>query len=232
MTSPDSEPLPTEAADAPGETAPVAPPPSEEHWRLFIAIDLPEGIRAAVADLQGRLRKAFQFTSCAPSWVAPETMHLTLRFLGDVPAAWVPLLADAVRPLAAAAEAPRMRAMGLGVFPDWKRPRVLWTGVRDKNDRLLPLQREVENAVRSLGFEGEPQAYRPHLTLARFRRLKGTHAVKDIARSHDGFRTELFVPPCILLMRSQLGDGGARHSVVAEMPFAAASPPGPPSDAA
>lgn len=192
----------------------------EERWRLFIAIELPDAIRESVVDVQDRLRKAFRFTACTPAWTPSDTLHLTLRFLGDVSAELVPLVVEGLLPIAAATEAPRMRAMGLGVFPDWKRPRVLWTGVRDKNERLIPLQRSVEDWVRSMGFEAEAQPYRPHLTLARFRSLKATHAVRGIARTHDNFRTELFTPPFVSLMRSQLQEGGAKHTRLASAPFA------------
>jgi 2'-5' RNA ligase len=219
-SAPSGDPVPTdEPVEAP------APPSANESWRLFIAIELPAEIREAIADLQSRLRKAFQFTSCAPAWVAPESMHLTLRFLGEVPAELVPLVAEGLQPIAAATEAPRLRAMGLGVFPDWKSPRVLWMGMRDKNDRLRPLQRSIEDQARALGFEPDPKPYRPHLTLARFRSLKGTHTVKGIAASHDSFRTELFTPDSVALMRSQAGEGGARYTALAHAPFAPASPP-------
>jgi RNA 2',3'-cyclic 3'-phosphodiesterase len=197
------------AADTPG--APL---------RLFIAIELPEPLREALADLIGRLRKAFHFTACSPSWVAPASMHLTLRFLGATPPDRVEALKQELAAVAGGFPPPRLRAMELGVFPDWKRPRVLWVGVRDKNDVLRPLQAALEAKVRELGFEAERQAFRPHLTLARFRRLKGVHVVRPIAETHKGFRSEVFAPAGLSLMQSELGPEGARYTRLSEARFA------------
>src|SRR5690606_3760254 len=122
------------------------------------------------------------FTACRPSWSSTETLHLTLRFLGSVEPDRVPEIIAGLQPVVAGFGPPRMRAMSLGVFPDWKNPRVLWVGVRDKNDRLVPLQAAIEAAVLELGFEPERQRWKPHLTLGRFRSLKATHVVRDIAR--------------------------------------------------
>lgn len=192
----------------------------EDPWRLFIAIELPGSIRRSLSDLVTRLQKGFQFTSCRPSWVSTESMHLTLRFLGPLSPDRVPALVSALEPVVAASQAPLMRAMTLGVFPDWKKPRVLWVGVRDKHDRLAPLQSEIERIVVSQGFDPEGRAWKPHLTLARFRSLKGTHVVRDIARSHDPFRSERFIPPSVTLMRSELRADGPIYTRVATLRFA------------
>ncbi len=146
-------------------------------------------------------------------------MHLTLRFLGPVSADRVPGLIAALEPLVASSGAPQMRFMSLGVFPDWKKPRVLWVGARDKNHRLAPLQAAIEKAVVDEGFEPESQRWKPHLTLARFRSLKGTHVLRDIARSHDSYRSELFFPAGISVMRSELHPEGARYTRVATLRF-------------
>lgn len=195
--------------------------PAEKPWRMFIAIELPGRIRRSLADLTDRMQKGLQFSACRPSWVSTDTMHLTLRFLGPVSPERVPELLAALEPVVARFEPPRMRAMSLGVFPDWKRPRVLWVGVRDKNDCLTPLQRSIETAVEALGFEPERQRWKPHLTLARFRSLKGTHVAKDVAKAHDTFRSELFVPKGVTLMRSELLPEGAKHTRVATFAFKA-----------
>jgi RNA 2',3'-cyclic 3'-phosphodiesterase len=141
-----------------------SPPDTEAALRLFIAIELPESIRESLDDLLGRLRKAFHFTACSPAWVAPASMHLTLRFLGPTPPDRVEPLGAALRSLTAGFAPPRLRAMELGVFPDWKRPRVLWVGVRDKNDVLRPLQLAVEQLAREAGLRARNAALQtpPH----------------------------------------------------------------------
>lgn len=209
------EDAPTESPPTEGEAA-----PAEKPWRMFVAIELPGRIRRSISDLTSALQKGFQFSACRPSWASTDTLHLTLRFLGPVPRERVPELIAALEPRVRASEAPRMRAMSLGVFPDWKKPRVLWVGVRDKNDRLIPLQRSIEEAVVELGFDPERKSWKPHLTLARFRSLKGTHVVRGLAKAHDDYRSELFVPQGVTLMRSELRPEGAKHTRVATFAFA------------
>lgn len=206
-------------ATSPEDSTEGEAPGTEKPWRMFIAIELPGSIRRSLGDLTSRMQKGFQFSSCRPSWASTETLHLTLRFLGPVSPERVPEIAAALEPVVARFEAPRMRAMSLGVFPDWKRPRVLWVGVRDKNDCLVPLQRSIEQAVETLGFEPERQRWKPHLTLARFRSLKGVHVVKDVAKAHDTYRSELFVPRGVTLMRSELRPEGAKHTRAAVFAF-------------
>lgn len=203
--------------EVPVPSDPAAGP--EAILRLFVAIELPDSLRAALSDLMDRLKKGFHFTPATPAWVSPETMHLTLRFLGPTSSNRVPALIGGLRRVAGAFEPPRLRAMGLGAFPDWRRPRVLWVGMRDKTGRLLPIHDALERWAVGQGYGPEPQPFRPHLTLARFRSLRGTHAAREIADAHNDFRSELFTPPGLSLIRSELRPDGARHTHLAEAPF-------------
>jgi len=102
-------------------------------------------------------------------WVQPENIHLSLKFLGDVDAAREPELRAALKRAAGTLSEPRpltLQVTGLGVFPDYHRPRVLWAGVTP-DPALELLQHGVEQAFAPLGFPTEARPFRPHVTLSR-----------------------------------------------------------------
>ncbi|MBC7222928.1 MAG: RNA 2',3'-cyclic phosphodiesterase [Anaerolineae bacterium] len=136
-----------------------------EMVRAFVAIELSPGLVEALGALMARLRK--ELPASALRWVRPEGIHLTLQFLGNVPAEQVPAIVRALE--GACAEVPplTMEVGGLGCFPDVRRPRVLWVGVEEPTGQLLRLQRHVAQALEPLGYEPDRRGFHPHLTLAR-----------------------------------------------------------------
>lgn len=137
-------------------------------WRLFVALDLPAGAKAALAaagkELQGLLPAGVR-------WVNPAGIHLTLKFLGATEAGRVDALLAALREMAAAGDLMPfpLHLEGLGVFPNRREPRVIGAGVGGDLDSLAKTQRRVEQAIIRLGFPEESRAFRPHLTLGRVR---------------------------------------------------------------
>ena len=126
--------------------------------RLFVALDIDPDIRQRITAFRDRLRPL------APDvrWVGPETFHITLHFLGETKKL------DEIRTaLQAVRSAPILLAFrGAGFFPHAKAPRVFWVGI-ESDERLQELVKSVAKALRPLGFEREPGAFTPHLTLAR-----------------------------------------------------------------
>jgi 2'-5' RNA ligase len=153
-------------------------------------------------------------------WVRPDGLHLTLKFLGDVDEAREPALRSA---LAQAAGQPGAEARGVtvhiegfGVFPDFRRPRIVWAGVAP-DPALELLQHRVEQVFTPLGFPTEARAFRPHLTLGRVAR--GGGRPRDFMGLEDALATLAFaetaVVPDLDLMQSTLqsGGGGAVYQV-------------------
>jgi 2'-5' RNA ligase len=140
---------------------------NRETVRVFIAIELDAAVREALDGLQSRLKRAPQ--SRLGRWVAPESIHLTLKFLGEVPASRVPELQQALERACAGVPPFELAVTGLGCFPDPKRPRVVWVGVEELTGALVRLQRAVEAELGRLGFRPEGRGFTPHLTLARVR---------------------------------------------------------------
>jgi 2'-5' RNA ligase len=188
--------------------------------RVFVAIELPEGIRAALTTLQQRLAAA----QLPLRLVRPEGIHLTLAFIGDIPAAQVPALSGAVAQAAAGVSVFTLRAEGLGMFPNARRPRVVWAGVQgDPEDRarLTALHSQLAAALRAAGFTSDPR-FDPHLTLGRVndRATPGDVAAIGPAVQALTLPTGLmFDVAHVSIMRSELRPSGAVYTRLDAVPL-------------
>jgi 2'-5' RNA ligase len=135
--------------------------------RLFVALDLPEGVRKALAEIIARLKSECRSLGLAKiRWVRPEGMHITLKFIGETERETL----DSIRAALATVhsrEPVEMNLRGVGFFPNERRPRVAWCGV-EASANLADLAADAGRALEPLGFPIESRAYVPHLTLARF----------------------------------------------------------------
>jgi 2'-5' RNA ligase len=134
--------------------------------RTFVAIELPDNIQKALARHLAPLRSNPRLH--ALRWVPAHQTHLTLRFFGDISASNLDVLAGLLQREAARHPPFFIRLGELGVFPNERRPRVLWVGVNAAKT-LYSLQTGIEHAARQLGYEPEERDFRPHITLARLR---------------------------------------------------------------
>jgi 2'-5' RNA ligase len=181
--------------------------------RTFVAVLLPDRVRAALTGVCGALRESTQ----GLAWVRPDNLHVTLRFLGEIE----PVALDGVREAvaaAAAAVAPfTMTVEGLGSFPSGRPPRVVWAGVTAGGAGLLALHGALDAALVARGFPGEPRAFHAHVTLARARAPRGAGGLAGVLGAGPEFG-EVRVT-ALHLMRSELDPRGARYSVLAEAPL-------------
>jgi len=188
--------------------------------RVFVAVDLDERVRGEVGGLIQRLRsEARDDPSLRVSWVAPEQLHLTLHFLGDVDAAAVARLADRI---AQPIELPvfALRFGNIGSFATRGRPNVIWLSVSEGSAPLIELHRVIGRRLQAVGCELEERRYSPHLTLARIRQRAGT-VPQNRRRGAKGGVSPVQVPvrgglspmpvDRVTLYESQLGRGGATH---------------------
>jgi 2'-5' RNA ligase len=132
--------------------------------RTFIAVDISEAIRTNTIALQESLAK----TGAAVKWVEPESMHITLLFLGEVDDRELPAICRAVKDIAGR-EAPfSLRVAGVGAFPNARHPKILWAGITDGAEALRRLYDDLETKMLDLGcYRKEERGYTPHLTLGR-----------------------------------------------------------------
>lgn len=148
-----------------------------ETIRTFIAVELDEKARELIRDVQTRLKSA----GADVKWVKPENAHLTLKFLGDVPEKRLKVVIETLEKLTASASSIQTRLTQLGMFPDRRRPRVIWVGLDDAEGRLTRLAEAVETALGNIGFKKEDRAFQPHITIARLRSSHNAGALAEAA---------------------------------------------------
>jgi 2'-5' RNA ligase len=186
--------------------------PGDDFIRAFIAINLPGEVRAKLVRQHRSLKVALPGDGIR--WTPPGQIHLTLKFLGDVPSSSVDDLRAAVESGCRGTAPFSLRARGLGVFPGAQRPRVLWAGVEGELDALRQLQERIEIET-GRWREREARAFQPHLTLARIKILPPGRALalrKKLAAAADfgAWRVER-----VDLMRSHLSASGVTHEALA-----------------
>ena len=189
--------------------------------RAFIAIELSAELKRQISELQADLKRQAPELQ-ALSWVRPEGIHLTLRFLGDMDERQIEPLTNVLKAAAATVPVFRLELRGLGGFPTPARTRVLWlglTGDAEAISALHHLQATIEQEVVGLGFAGEERAYTPHLTLARVRnRAVSGPLAKLIMKEQDRMVGELRAGS-VELIKSELRPSGALYSSLVEVPF-------------
>ncbi|OFW16986.1 MAG: 2'-5' RNA ligase [Acidobacteria bacterium RIFCSPLOWO2_12_FULL_67_14] len=138
--------------------------------RLFVAVELEPRVAAQIAECSRELRRRAE--AMAPrarvSWVPPERLHVTVRFIGQADETRVTAIGSALEP-ALTTRRFDIVAAGMGAFPERGRPRVLWAGVTGGQDALGNLAREVSGRLESCGVARDERPFRPHVTLARIR---------------------------------------------------------------
>jgi 2'-5' RNA ligase len=156
--------------------------------RVFLALDLGSEVRGKLAELERELRPLAR----RARWVRPESMHLTLRFFGELSADGVESLAARLGESFAGLPAFDLDLRGCGFFPDRGNPRIFWVGAPDAPEALFELQSRAEAVARALGFAPERRRFEPHLTVARFRgRERGIESILSSCRGRDFGRTPI-----------------------------------------
>ena len=185
-----------------------------ERWRVFLAVEVPDGVRAALPAPLAALEPLSALLRINPV----ERMHLTLHFLGHLPVADVEQLASKLAPVVAGYRRLRLVVQGVGAFPGIGRPRVVWAGVTGRDlDRLIALQADMGRALLPAGLKSD-DPFHPHLTLARVRRppRAGERKVlREWAARWEEVRFGDLPVNDVHLMRSQLGAGPPRYTTLA-----------------
>jgi 2'-5' RNA ligase len=137
-----------------------------EEVRCFIAIELPDGVKRGLRELQAQLKAG---SSAPVKWVDPANIHLTLKFLGNVAAGRINEISLAMTEAARGTSPLSLEVKELGVFPNPRRVQIVWVGLGGEVDKLARLQQRIESGLEKLGFPPEGRRFTPHLTLARVR---------------------------------------------------------------
>ena len=177
--------------------------------RLFVALDIPEDVRAAMGALVAKLREvAFD-----GRWGRLEGAHVTLKFIGEVPSETMEKIKAALATVPFPSPI-KMVFHGLGFFPNGRRSRVLWAGI-EAGEELGVLAAAVETALEPLGFAREQRAFSPHLTLARFDSPKGLDRLRAVIAAAGPFEFGSTVAQEFHLYQSVLKRDGAEYTRLA-----------------
>jgi 2'-5' RNA ligase len=187
--------------------------------RSFVAVEIPTRIRKALGDLEEGLRRS----GADVKWVRPESIHLTLKFLGEIDPGRVEEIREAVAGVLGRHEPFEVRVCGVGCFPRMSQPRVVWVGLTGEETRLLSLQGEVEGALERLGFPREERPFRAHLTLGRVRSSKEKDRLAALIQSHLQVDLGEFTVGSVIQFRSELHPTGARYTPLWEASLGAST---------
>ena len=185
-----------------------------EQIRSFIAIELPEEVKAWLAELQARLKSGMQ---PPVKWVDPYGIHLTLKFLGNIAVDKIAAITKALEEAAQETSPFQLKVKDLGVFPNLRRVQVVWVGITGEVDKLSQLQQRIQFNLVPLGFAPESRPFVAHLTLARLRDRASPNerqkfgqliAVTELDAVHT------IKVDSINLMRSQLTREGAIYNKI------------------
>ena len=193
--------------------------------RVFIAVGVSGEAREALAEAAGRLRGSLPE---GVQWARLEGLHLTLKFLGNISPRMAGPLLECLQTPAEEAAPFRLGLADLGVFPNRRRPRVLWAGLEGDLSALDGLQTAVERAVTGLGYAAEDRPFSRHVTLGRVRRNVSGAVLDRVADVMAEAAPPVSVPWTVdevRLMRSHLLPSGAEYTVMGALPFTGMSRP-------
>ncbi len=188
--------------------------------RLFVALALPD---EAIEEIGTFINSMPTMAAGNVRWIPRENVHLTLMFLGDTSAELQPQVREQLSAAASNTSPFRLKLGETGAFPSFHSPKILWIGLDGEVRKLMQLQGRVEGALRTIGFEPEHRAFRPHITVGR--------TVRDLSRQYEGdvgFSWRRSVLPAkraevpvseIRLLRSRLRPEGAVYEKVFSAPL-------------
>jgi 2'-5' RNA ligase len=183
--------------------------------RLFIAINVDPSLRPPLTEIQARLKA----TAVPVSWVKPENLHFTLKFLGEVAEARLPAIREAFRRCLAGIGPFAVSLAGLGLFPPQGTPRVVWVGVEQGAEEMRALRSRIDDSLLPLGFPPEPRPFQAHLTIGRVKDVgRPDRLLENLRRTEVGQVGRMQVRR-VDLMQSQLHPAGAIYTPVEAVPL-------------
>jgi 2'-5' RNA ligase len=184
--------------------------------RTFVAVEMSPAVIRRAQDLIQRL----QVDDVKVKWVDPANMHVTLKFLGDVPESEVSKICEAVARAAAAEQPFEVSLAGAGAFPDLRCPRTVWIGVDQGSEALCRLQASVDSSLKKLGFPKERRGFHPHLTIGRVRQVgPAARALGDRIREQEQFAAGQARIERAVVFASYLDRGGPTYEMLGQGPL-------------
>jgi len=183
--------------------------------RTFIAVSLPSPLLAGIEKLTRTLQK--QLTDVR--WVEPQNLHVTFKFLGDIPLNDLPELIQAVTRCVCRMDSFDMTLQGLGAFPDWESPKILWIGCREGAEELRRLAEKINECLFPLGYPQEARRFSPHLTIGRVKKPEQGILMKSILGEHQDRLFGSCSVSEVQVFSSELTRRGPLYSEIAAIPL-------------
>jgi 2'-5' RNA ligase len=193
-----------------------------EGIRSFIAVEIPQSLRAKLEEVQRELKRA----DADVRWVRPESIHLTLKFLGSVSGGELEKLGGSIAPIISSWAPFEVRLHGLGCFPSSRSPRIVWVGIEQGSAEALSLQKAVENRAAEVGFPPETRPFKPHLTLGRIRSSKGKASLAQAVENLRDVEIGSYPVNEVYLFKSELKPSGAVYTKLQTFPMGKSGPGG------
>lgn len=184
--------------------------------RVFVAMDVPEDVKGKIREFVAKMERECQGARGA-RWAQVEGMHVTLKFVGEVAAEKVAEIQKELADVRSAA-AVEMNFRGVGFFPNAKHPRVFWAGI-EATANLAEMAAEIEKRLERLGIPREGRAFRPHLTLARFKTEEGLPKLRESIEMAGAMEFGATRSNEFYLYESKLLRRGAQYSRLATIKF-------------
>ncbi|MCP4690135.1 MAG: RNA 2',3'-cyclic phosphodiesterase [Desulfobacterales bacterium] len=186
-----------------------------ETFRSFIAVNIPDPVISAIREVQGGMRAR----GLKVKWVRPENIHLTLKFLGEIPSADVEDVGRAMAETLEGRGPLTLSARGLGCFPGLKRARVIWVGLAGEVHPLIEYQEAMDQALAGIGLPREKRPFKGHLTLARIKGRVKPGALAAAMEAFGDFESQPFTVKEIILFKSQLTPAGPIYTALRRTPL-------------
>jgi len=181
--------------------------------RCFIAIDIDEQIRKALANLQDELQGKADIKRSDAKWVNPENIHLTLKFLGEIKDEQVVDVCNITKDVASGHESFELHIESVGHFGG-RSAKVLWVGTGQNIDKLLQLQQDLERHLDLAGWPREARKFSGHLTLCRIRNARAGIKLAQLARDYKDFKLGTMPADSVSVYQSQLTPQGPVYTVL------------------
>ena len=178
--------------------------------RLFIAMNFPAPLRRSIAAIGADLKRS----GVPARWVDPSGVHLTLKFLGEIPGARIDDVSSAMDEVAIGSEPIMLRFEGVGAFPSPRRPGVIWVGI-EAGPRLRLLHDALDRRMAEFGVTRETRPFRPHVTLGRVDRDSGPGEFREFEKQVRSLRLdrEIGISQIDLMESRPRADGPEYHRV-------------------
>ena len=181
--------------------------------RTFIAIEIPEDIRNRIAILQSGIKGLGGKTT----WVKPENMHLTLKFLGETEQSRIKNISNALADIVSLTNQFEIRFKGVGAFPNFSKPKVFWIGTEGDNNAFVELATKIDQQMSEVGFKPETRRFSAHLTIGRVWDRMGIEPVINLLQQEKKFTPGEFVVKHVSFIKSELTRQGPIYTTLEKL---------------